>query len=127
MYHTPHHTTPHHTTPHHTTPRHTTPHATYPQRLIVSFPKMFHLANICVVDEWDRDAQEEVAQREFGSPDALQLDPVTYSEVIASCCEMHDVAKQVCARTCLCLCQLPVCLCQHNVSCRCVFVSTSSS
>ncbi len=30
------------------------------QRLIVSFPKMFHLASINIVDDWDRDAKEQV-------------------------------------------------------------------
>ncbi len=45
------------------------------QRLIVTFPKMFHLATIDVVDDWDADAKYQVACREFVSPETLLLSP----------------------------------------------------
>jgi hypothetical protein len=70
----------------------------HPQRLIVSFPKMFHLATINIVDDWDVDARTSVARREFGTPEALRLDPGAYGRVVGACSDMHDVAKQVCGR-----------------------------
>lgn len=66
------------------------------QRLIVSFPKMFHLAAMDVVDEWDVAARTLVARKLLVSPETLHLDLSVFDATIHACVEMHDIAKQIC-------------------------------
>ncbi len=43
---------------------------------------MFHLAAVNYMDDWDKDARLEVAQRVLVSPDDLKLPQESFNEVI---------------------------------------------
>lgn len=66
------------------------------QRLIIAFPKLFHLATLNMVDDWDDDACTQVSTRVLDSADALNLDLDVFMKTIQACVAMHSIAQKMC-------------------------------